>query len=403
MKSKIIHALLSIVIAFGLWVYVITVVSPESEETFYNIPVVLRNETVLNEKGLMVISDKSPTVNLRLKGNRTDLNDLKSSDITLIADLSRIDASGQMVLTYSISYPGTTLEVVSQDPKQISVTITERASKEVDVKVNYTGSTPKDYIADVDSAELDHQKVTVTGPKDVIEQITQAVINVDLEGKSQTISQSYRYTLCDKDGEPVDAALVQTNVSEIQLTLRIRQVKQIQLLLDILYGGGATAQNTLVKVDPQTIKVAGSEKLLQDLDSVIIGSINLAELLENTTLTFPINLGEGIENISGVNEVTVQIEFTGLVTKVLNITNITATGDEGAVIEVSPKTLTVTLRGSAEQIGQITEQDVSALVDCTGAEPGEHMIKAQIKVNEAFDTVGAVGTYPIYATVSGNG
>ena len=40
MRNKILSGLLSLVIAFGLWLYVITYVSPGSEETYYNIPVV---------------------------------------------------------------------------------------------------------------------------------------------------------------------------------------------------------------------------------------------------------------------------------------------------------------------------------------------------------------------------
>ena len=50
MKRKILHGLLAVVLAFGIWVYVVTVVSPESEKTYYNIPVVLDNESVLLER-----------------------------------------------------------------------------------------------------------------------------------------------------------------------------------------------------------------------------------------------------------------------------------------------------------------------------------------------------------------
>ena len=35
--KKIAYVLLSLLIAIGLWVYVITTVSPEWEETYYNI------------------------------------------------------------------------------------------------------------------------------------------------------------------------------------------------------------------------------------------------------------------------------------------------------------------------------------------------------------------------------
>ena len=47
MKNKVLAILMSVVVAFGLWMYVITVVSPESEKTYYDIPVVLQNKNIL--------------------------------------------------------------------------------------------------------------------------------------------------------------------------------------------------------------------------------------------------------------------------------------------------------------------------------------------------------------------
>ena len=49
MKSKIWHVVLSVLVAFALWMYVISFVSPESDETFYDIPVSYQND-VLEER-----------------------------------------------------------------------------------------------------------------------------------------------------------------------------------------------------------------------------------------------------------------------------------------------------------------------------------------------------------------
>lgn len=404
MKSKIVHAALSLLIAFGLWVYVITVVSPESENTFYNVPVAFSNESILNDNGLMIVDDAAPTVTLKLKGNRSDLNNLKVSDITLLADLSRIDGVGEKRLSYSVAFHGNvSFEVLSQSPKEITLTIAEWASKEVDVVVDCDGSTPPEYIADTDGVELDHQKVTVTGPKEVVDQITQAVIRVNLEGQNQTISQSYRYTLCDAQGNPVDAALVQTSVPEIQMTLRILRVKEVALLVEVTYGGGATEKTSQIKVDPLTIKIAGSEKLLEGLDSLTLGAINLAELLEEKDFTFPINLPEGIENLSGVTEASVSVKFPNLKVKTLKLSSILASSSTDKVVTLATKVLEVTVRGSAAQIEAMDEQDLYARVDCTDAELGEGKFKAQIFIGTEFDTVGVVGTYYVYATLAQRG
>ena len=401
MKSKICYALLSLLIAFGLWVYVITVVTPESESIFYNIPVAFSNEAILNDNGLMVLADDQPTVTLKLKGNRSDLNNLKNSDITLLADLSKIDGVGNKRLSYSVAFPGNqAFEIIDQSPQEIVVDVAQWLSKEVDVVLSYEGSTPPEYIADTDGVELDNRSVIITGPKETVDQISQAVINVNLEGQNQTITQSCRYTLCNEAGEPVNAEDVQTSVAEIQMTLRILRVKEVALLLELTYGGGATEKTTEIKIDPLTIKVAGSEKLLEDLNNITLGAVNLSELLEDTELTFPINLPEGVENISGVTEATVSIKFPELKVKTLKVSRILASGSTNTQVALATKVLEITVRGSAEQIDAMDEQDVYARVDCSDAELGEGKFKAQIVIGTEFSTVGVVGTYYVYATLT---
>ena len=76
-KSKIINLLIAAVLACVLWVYVVTVERTDMEWDFYNIPVVMDGENILEEKGLRIISDKKLTVSLRLFGNRSDLNKLR--------------------------------------------------------------------------------------------------------------------------------------------------------------------------------------------------------------------------------------------------------------------------------------------------------------------------------------
>lgn len=132
MKSKIGALLLSFAIAFGLWFYVITVVSPESEDTFYDIPIVLNGESILNDRGLMILSGKNQTVDLKLEGYRTDLSNLNKANIILLADLSQITTAGEHKLSYDISYSisqSGPLTVLEQTEKLITVVVAEQAKK----------------------------------------------------------------------------------------------------------------------------------------------------------------------------------------------------------------------------------------------------------------------------------
>ena len=54
MKNKILTILLSVGLAVALWLYVVTVVSPNSDKHYYNIPITIQSEIMLQDRGLMI-------------------------------------------------------------------------------------------------------------------------------------------------------------------------------------------------------------------------------------------------------------------------------------------------------------------------------------------------------------
>lgn len=410
MKNKLIYALLSLVIALGLWFYVIAVVSPESEETFYNVPVVLQNESILKEKGFMVTTQDKPTVTLRLRGNRSDLNKLNNSDILLTVDMSKINRVGKQYLSIDTDFPGSfadnAFEVLSYAPDRISLDIAEWAMKEVDVTVEFTGTVPADYIVYKENYELSQSKITVSGPKAVVDTITQAKVQVALDDQISTISKNFAYTLCDEAGEPVETALLTTDVSEVDLTVKIQRVKDLQLIVNVTYGGGATEETTKIVFSQEHIKVSGSEEALAALgDTLVLDDINVAEIMADETREYEITLPGEVDNLSGLTTVTVTISFPDLRTKELGISNIKVENVPAGltVKDIGTKICNVTLRGSQWQIEHITAKDVEIRVDLSNATEGTELYKAEIYVtNTSFPSVEAVSSYTIAVELAEN-
>ncbi|MBO5317900.1 MAG: hypothetical protein J6A74_05615, partial [Oscillospiraceae bacterium] len=397
-------ALLSLVIAFGLWLYVITVVSPGSEDTYSNIPVVLQNEGMLQERGLMITTQELPTVTLRLAGNRTDLNKLNSSNITVYVNVAAIGVAGEHSLPYSVSYPGdvpnNAITTQSRKPDTVKLTVEERVSKTVPVVPVYEGTVPEGFIADKENCALDYEEIQISGPARVIAQIAEARVRVELEGKNESINESLAYTLCNKDGAPVDVAMVTTNVEAVNLTLRIMRVKELALKLTVISGGGATEQTSQIKVNPETILVSGSEALLDDLTELNLGTIDLAEHLTDTTLTLPIKLPAEVTNETGVAEATVDIRFPNLRTKTLSISQINAVNvPEGMKAEIITKVLEIRFRGPKALIDSMQAADVTVNVNFSEAQAGTATMRAEVIMADKYKEVGAVGSYSVSATL----
>lgn len=405
MKSKFLTAILSLLVSFGLWLYVISVVSPGSENTYYNIPVNIQNESLLTDRGLMITENKNPTVTLHLVGDRVDLNKLNSSNITITVDASRIYEAGRRNLSYDITYPGDiaddAISVQSRSTSTISLIIEERVSKPVNVVVEYTGQLSADYICDKENAVFTNEVVNIVGPKSVTDQITQAKIQVDLTDRTQTISQDFPYTLCREDGEPVDEKKlenIRTDVESVGLTVNIQRVKEIPLRLNVISGGGATEKTTSIVMQQDTIRVSGSEAQLESLSVLELGTVDLGKLTEATVLIFPIVLPEGITNETGLTEISVDIQFPDLAMKKLNVTNIVAVNTPpGYEVEMITQQLEITVRGPAALVDALTAEDVTVQVDFLGAQIGTSKLKAKIVMSQEFAAIGAMDSYSVSA------
>ena len=404
-KSKILPLLLSVVIAFCLWAYVITFVSSEREGTFSGVAVSFQGEAMLEERNLMVVSEEKPEVTLTLYGNRRELNKLDSSNITIIADLSKIGEPGIHSLSYNVYYPGdipgNAFTVQSQYPSMVKVEVERRITKDVPVNVAYEGSVQKDYIADKENAELDNPSVRITGPASVIDQITQAKVLVNLQDKSESFIESYRFTLCNAQGDPVDAKMVEANIAEVSLTLYIKRVKEIKLTVNVVDGGGATKATSDIDIDPEVIKVAGNETALKDINEINLGTINLGELTKDSEKDFEINLPDGLENLSGKTSAKVTVKFPELTATSITITDFAELNvPEGMEVEFITEELTVNVRGPKALVNKMTAANVSATVDFENAEAGTSTFEVNVVMGDGFRSVGTMGTYTVSATLT---
>ncbi len=404
MKSKFVTFLLSVAIAFGIWAYVATVQAPESEKTYYNVPVVLGGQSILDARDLMIVSHKEFKINLTLSGYRTDLNKLDSTNITVLADLSQITTPGTHTLNYSVSYPGSVqfgnIHTVNQDPQQITIEVVEHSTKDIPVNVSCIGSVPTGYTADRQNVLLDHNTITISGPKTVIDRIHQAKLTVDLTNQYQTFTKTISYVLCDRNGEPVlDVQDVSRNVSSVQATVKILKLKEVPLKVHVIPGGGITEEMVTITLERPSIMVSGSEAALENLTEITLGNVDLGSLTESTSLSFTISLPDGVNNVTGVTSISAQVEMPAMQTRTFKVARFEALHvPEGMEINFLTELLEVQVRGPAVILDTLTADAIVAVVDFVNAQPGSESYTAIIEIRNA-QGVGAVGTYKVAAEV----
>ena len=409
MENKGLRFLLSLVIALGIWLFVVSVVSPESEVEIRAIPVILDGESALADRNLIVVSDKNFTVDLKLFGSRVDLNKLSASNITIVADLSQITEPGEHNVRYDILYPSSVqsgnVDAKERNPQYLKLTVAERGWKEVPVKIKYTGSVPNNYVVDRQNPKFDNAFITVSGPIEALEKVDHASISVDLEGKTETIVANFRPVLCTADGTPLtELGKLTMDVTEVRATIKIFKIKQVPLVVEVKDGGGLTSADVKLTQTLDTIVVSGSDAELEKLDKIVVGRIDLSELVESTEVVFDITMDPGVNNITGVTKVKVNVELlVQLETRSFKVNQIrleNVPGNRG--VKLLNKEITVQIRGTKEALDQLKPEDIVAVVDCSDVADSVNMtIPLNVSIRLPEDSsAGAVGMYPVLVEVS---
>ncbi len=415
MPKKLVTVAISVVVAFALWMYVVMVIGPEYQDTFRDVKVELVGKSALDAQNLMILGDDNYTVDLVLSGNRSDLNKLSSSNISVTLDLSKILDPGKTAYRYDISFPGNvakdSITVQSQSPTGITLEVVRKAEKTVDVQVIYDeDQIPAGYGVLPVEQELD--KLHIEGPADVIEKIAVARIQLDIteENNKSDIPGEYMATLCDANGLEVDSRYITVTTAgaeKIAVKLPIRMKKELPLKAYVLEGGGLTEQS--VTLSPATITVLGREEDLQDLNEWYINTpedpLDLSLLTGETALEpFPLVLPEDIVNKSGVTEVTVEISFENVIQKEFTIKReqiLLLNVPEGMLPEISEQQLKITVRGLEQTVTALTAADIFVSVDFAEAKIGQ-MKEWPVKIIISGESanVGVIGgPYTVYVEI----
>lgn len=405
-KNKPMYMLIALAASILLWIYVVTVVSTEKSETFYNIPVTFTGVDTLREEGLTITSGMDKTVHLKLTGRRTVIQELSSDNIILTIDVSKINTAGEYERSYNITYPNSiqpsNVTVDRRMPSAISFTVSELETREIPVKVAFQGTVADGYM--IESAIAAYDAINITGESEKVAGIGYALIIIDDMELTGSFTRNMEFTLVDASGEPVDASGIETEEKMIGVTVNVVKHKDVPLVMQFTPGGGATEANVNWKSNPPTITVSGDEKILDGLNQIVLGTENLGTIIADTTQTYPIVLPDGVKNESGDVEATVTIALTGLSS---TSTTVKAANFEfantpaGYVAKAVTQSLQITVRGPSEEVRSITADKIRVIANLSeiSGVAGTYTVNdVEIRL-DGYPNCGVLGNYSVMTTL----
>lgn len=386
LNSKILCVVLAIVFSIALWIYVTTVENPDGELRISGVPITFQNTDILEENNLIISEGTGQTVSLVFVGPRTTLARLNQDKdkISLTIDVSKIAVPGEQRMAYTVKLPSgyeSSVDISSRYPSNIDFTVSRSLDKEIPVEGEFKGTLAQDYMRD--DIKVLPAKITVSGIESEVNRISHALVTVTGEALTETFTGDMGFVLVDFLGEVLTDIDVECSVETVSVTMPVIKTAEIPLSVKLIPGGGVTDVEKYVKcnIEPASITVSGAEKDLVPLKEIVLGEIDLAEIMDKDTFEYEIALDPALSNISGTTTATVTVEIHDLASKRLEVENISLINvPQGFAAESVTKSLAVIVRGTEEALELVLDHSLRVVADLSNVDAAAGRYTVPVKV-----------------------
>ena len=399
-RSKLITMGISLLAAICLWAYVVTVVNPDGDTIISGIPVTFSGQEVLREdQGLIIKGDYDDMVSVHFYGKNTDLKKLEQykDEITAVVDVSKVRSVKEYQLSYQLTLPNavqaSAVQVTDRNPSVITIQVEKLAKREIEVRGDFSGvEIAEGYL--LESTSFDYDTVTVEGPESVVSTISCAQIVMNRTNVDKNITESVDYTLVDADGNAVDMSDLTTDVDvdSIEVELDVVKYKEVPLTVNFIDGGGATGADASVDIDPASITLAGDATVLDSVNTIVLGNVDLGATENNAVLSFDIKIPNDAKNVSGEETATVTIKIRNKKTRVIGATNIAFINTpDGFNAKSITQLVQTTVRASATDIDTIAANNLRVVADLSEyTQAGTYQVPVTIYI-DGYPDAGVIG------------
>lgn len=281
-NSKI--KIISLLSAMVLWMYVMAIVDPEETKLFENIPVTITNKNELNERDLVIYPEQDLTTNIYVTGKLSNLKKVTKDDINVYGQINNpLEGNNEIYLKVSTS------QRVNYDFKNpvMIVTLEKIISEDKSIKVDITGSGKNN----VDNIMLQDNidKVSVSGPRSLVNKVKRVVGTVKVNGELNDFSQSIKLEPVDANGKVVEGIELEKDSVNVNITLLTQKTVPITLKLS---DNGESGVNYTMSQNTVTIK--GKKDIVDSINDIETQPVKLSEISPGTSKDIYLQVPSGI-------------------------------------------------------------------------------------------------------------
>ena len=352
-NSKI--KIISLLSAMVLWMYVMAIVDPEETKLFENIPVTITNKNELNERDLVIYPEQDLTTNIYVTGKLSNLKKVTKDDINVYGQINNpLEGNNEIYLKVSTS------QRVNYDFKNpvMIVTLEKIISEDKSIKVDITGSGKNN----VDNIMLQDNidKVSISGPRSLVNKVKRVVGTVKVSGESNNFSQSIKLEPVDANGKVVEG--VELEKDSVNVNIILLAQKTVPIILKLSDNSESGVNYTMSQ---NTVTIKGKKDIVDSINDIETQPVKLSEILPGTSKDIYLQVPSGITietkyiTIKKNSEDNAVAEYT-YTAENIEIRNNTENIDKSKI--KFPNSINVSIE-YLQSIGSINKDDIKLYID----------------------------------------
>ncbi len=252
--------LLCLAIASLLWFYVAA-----SQNTVSKLPGSIKIKAINTPQGLITVYDQK-AVELKIMAEPQVWNKINADSFSAFVDLSSL-SEGTYELNVNVTSTIAGVQIVDKSPGKIFVSLEKELSKEVNINKKIEGSAASGLVAG--NIDLTPDKVTVKGPKSLIENLTECTALIKLNGETEDFSRVVPIKAFSEDGNVLEN--LEFSPSQVLSSVNLVKASNTKTVGIKVKTSGLVRPGYYIsdiKSNSETIDLVGSKEILDGISSV---------------------------------------------------------------------------------------------------------------------------------------
>lgn len=281
-KENLVARIVSLLVACGLWVYVMTDQNPIVERS---VEITLQH---VNLPANMMVFNAPGKVLVKTRGTRTGLSDSLENHITATIDLKNV-TEGQQNIPVKVTVNNG--DVVSVTPSEVSVYVDTVSEKKVPVVTRVVGAVSSDMT--VGSSVITPSEVTLRGATHRIDKVNKVVAPIDVTNHKDSFSLDSELVAVSDDGYDIPNMKIIPDRVMVEATM-VSQMLSTDVPVKLVTGGNLPDGIIVSKAEiiPREIRITAPPSVLKKLQEIKTKPVDITSLEGSSVIAAELDIPE---------------------------------------------------------------------------------------------------------------